>query len=229
MLKKIALFLGSFILISNANAISNKTDIDQHEIIQSCSTAIDPDIMEAVIHTESSYNPFAIGVVNGKLSRQPRNLSEAISTVRILESKGKNYSVGFAQVNKKNFRFYNLNESNIFDPCKNIQVGSMILRKCYDGALLIENDSKKALKKAFSCYYSGNYQTGFIRDFPNQEPYVNKVMNNLKVKSDLDLGNRKDDEKPKAVDTPVLIDAKKIPENKHQSWDVFNEFNGDVI
>ena len=37
-------------------------------------------IMQHVVQVESAGNPYAMGVVNGKLSRQPRNLAEALKT-----------------------------------------------------------------------------------------------------------------------------------------------------
>lgn len=46
------------------------------------------DIMHHVVHVESANNPFAIGVVGGRLSRQPRNLLEALEAVRLLKEQG---------------------------------------------------------------------------------------------------------------------------------------------
>ncbi|RYF53068.1 MAG: lytic transglycosylase domain-containing protein, partial [Comamonadaceae bacterium] len=54
--------------------------------------------MRHVVHVESGANPFAIGVVGGRLVRQPRTLEEARATAEMLESKGYNYSLGAAQV-----------------------------------------------------------------------------------------------------------------------------------
>src|SRR3989339_1535530 len=59
-------------------------------------------VMQRVVAVESSYNPFAIGVVGGRLARQPRSLDEAVATARMLEAKGRNFSVGLAQVNRHN-------------------------------------------------------------------------------------------------------------------------------
>lgn len=70
--------------------------------------AVPDDVMAHVVHVESSRNPFAIGVVGGRLLRQPRNLGEAVATVRMLEARGYNYSVGLAQVNRVNFERFGL-------------------------------------------------------------------------------------------------------------------------
>ena len=42
--------------------------------------AVPEDVMAHVVHVESSRNPFAIGVVGGRLLRQPRNLAEAVGS-----------------------------------------------------------------------------------------------------------------------------------------------------
>ena len=59
---------------------------------------VPPAVMQHVVHVESSFNPYAIGVVKGRLTRQPRNLQEALQTVKMLEAGGYNFSVGIAQV-----------------------------------------------------------------------------------------------------------------------------------
>ena len=42
--------------------------------------AVPGQLMQHVAQVESSHNPYAIGVVGGRLVRQPRNLAEAVST-----------------------------------------------------------------------------------------------------------------------------------------------------
>jgi type IV secretion system protein VirB1 len=68
-----------------------------------------PPIMQAVVHVESSYNPYAIGVVHGRLVRQPHNAAEAVATAEYLSSMGRNFSLGIAQVNRYNLARYGLN------------------------------------------------------------------------------------------------------------------------
>jgi type IV secretion system protein VirB1 len=118
--------------------------------------------MQHVVHVESSRNPYAIGVVGGYLARQPKNLEEALATVRQLKEEGYNFSVGIAQVNRYNLAKYGLKTyEQSFAVCPNLQAGSRILRECYDRA--------QDWGKAFSCYYSGNFATGF------QHGYVQKI------------------------------------------------------
>lgn len=132
------------------------------ELMGCADLAVPADVMHHVVTVESSYNPYAIGVVGGRLQRQPKTLSEALATVRMLERRGYNFSLGLAQVNR-----YNLDKQGLtsyeraFDRCANLQAGSRILAECQRRA----ND----WGKAFSCYYSGNFTTGF------KHGYVQKV------------------------------------------------------
>ena len=66
--------------------------------------AVPHDIMHHVVRVESSGNPYAIGVVGGRLQRQPKNLAEAVATAKMLEQKGFNFSLGLAQVNRYNLK-----------------------------------------------------------------------------------------------------------------------------
>ena len=134
-----------------------------------CAPLIAPGTAQALIAIESSGNPYAIGVVAGALVRQPQNLSEAIATARALEASGHNFSVGLGQINKSNFAKYGMTLETAFDPCTNLQAMQGILGDCFDRATRHANP-QTALRQAFSCYYSGNFQTGF------DHGYVRKVV-----------------------------------------------------
>lgn len=125
--------------------------------------AVSMDVMHHVVRVESSYNPYAIGVVGGRLVRQPKTLPEALATVRMLESRGYNFSLGLAQINRYNLAKYGIGSyERAFEVCPNLQAGSRILAECY-------SRSKGDWGKSFSCYYSGDFQTGF------RHGYVRKI------------------------------------------------------
>jgi type IV secretion system protein VirB1 len=125
--------------------------------------AVPAEVMEHVVHVESSRNPFAIGVVGGRLLRQPRSLAEASATMRMLEENGYNYSIGLAQVNRINFERFGLDSPEKgFDVCNNLAAGASILSEC-----LQRHEGRWG--DAFSCYYSGNARTGY------EHGYVQKV------------------------------------------------------
>lgn len=143
-----------------------------------CAPFVHQQTLHALVKVESGFNPFAIGVVRGRLERQPRNVVEAVATAKELERLGYNYSVGLAQVNKHNFRKYGLSIETAFDPCQSLRAGGEILRGCFQSAKGRFSNDQHALRGAFSCYYSGNFQTGFRPDFKGQPSYVDKVVGN---------------------------------------------------
>jgi len=133
------------------------------DVMNCQSLAVPSDVMHHVVSIESSFNPYAIGVVGAHLVRQPRSLDEAVATARMLETHGYNFSVGLAQVNRYNLPRYGLHSyQDAFDGCKNLRVGASILSHCLDR-------SGQDWGRAFSCYYSGNFVTGF------RAGYVQKV------------------------------------------------------
>lgn len=155
--------------------------MDIYNLAEQCSPQIqEREVVAAIAHTESKFNPFAIGLVGGYV-KQPTNLRDAILTVRALQKSGRNFSVGVAQVNQSNFIKYGLNESNMFEPCSNLRAGMSIYKMCFD--LANKQFSKYSydgkLRLAASCYYSGNFSTGFKVDFLGQPPYVTKFYNKL--------------------------------------------------
>ncbi len=133
------------------------------ELMGCTGLAVPPTVMEHVVKVESSFNPYAIGVVGGRLARQPRSLAEALSTARMLEERGYNFSLGLAQVNRYNLARQGLDSyEKAFDTCPNLRAGARILAECY-------GRSGGDWGKAFSCYYSGNFTTGY------RHGYVQKV------------------------------------------------------
>ncbi|RZI65071.1 MAG: lytic transglycosylase domain-containing protein [Pseudomonas sp.] len=133
------------------------------ELMACADLAVPLEVMQHVVRVESAHNPYAIGVVGGHLARQPKNLAEALSTVRMLESRGFNFSLGIAQVNRYNLGKYGLDSyEKAFDVCPNLQAGSRILAECY-------GRSGRDWGKSFSCYYSGNFVTGY------RHGYVQKI------------------------------------------------------
>jgi type IV secretion system protein VirB1 len=134
------------------------------ELMDCPGMAVPREVMHHVVQVESSFNPYAIGVVGGRLARQPRNLHEAVATARMLEKRGYNFSLGLAQVNRYNLARQGLaTYEQAFQACPNLQAGSRILAECH-------GRSGGSWGRAFSCYYSGNFVTGY------RHGYVQKVL-----------------------------------------------------
>lgn len=150
--------------------------MDFIDLAQQCAPNIHVQTMHAVVATESSFNPFAIGVVGGRLVRQPRSLSEAVATAEQLQRLGYNFSVGYAQVNRYNLAKYGLTVRTAFNGCQNLRAGGQILQGCFQSAKKQIPGEQQALRAALSCYYSGNFLRGFRPDRAGDISYVDKVV-----------------------------------------------------
>jgi type IV secretion system protein VirB1 len=127
-------------------------------LVASCAPMVDSTTARALVSVESGFQPYAIGIVGGALDRQPRNRAEAIATAKALETGGWIYSVGLAQINSRNFARLGLSPSSAFDPCANLRAMQVVLSECLER----ERGSQQiALRRALSCYYSGNSELGF--------------------------------------------------------------------
>jgi type IV secretion system protein VirB1 len=144
-----------------------------------CAPQVSLSTMAAIVRTESGFNPYAIGVVHGRLVRQPSSEAEAVATVHALDARGWNFSVGLAQVNRANWLAYGLNERSAFDPCRNLAAGAAILQGCFELAQQARahasSDSQSALRASLSCYASGDFSTGY------RTGYVQRVVSNASV------------------------------------------------
>ncbi|MFM0210050.1 lytic transglycosylase domain-containing protein [Paraburkholderia sediminicola] len=153
--------------------------VDFIALAQQCAPQVSPVTMAAIVRTESGFDPYAIGVVNGRLVRQPASLNEAVTTAHALSAAGWNFSVGLAQVNRENWYAYGLNEQRAFDSCRNLAVGAAILLECFESARRAQTDtggnSQSALRASLSCYASGNFSTGY------RTGYVQRVVNNARI------------------------------------------------
>jgi type IV secretion system protein VirB1 len=134
-----------------------------------CAPLVHPGTAQAIVAVESGFNPHAVGVVAGALLRQPNSKAEAVATARQLQATGWNFSIGLAQINVRNLERLGLTVESAFDPCENLRAMQTLLCDCFDRA----GDGRSqqgTLRSALSCYYSGNYVTGF------REGYVARVI-----------------------------------------------------
>ncbi len=134
-----------------------------------CAPQVHPTTAQALVSIESRFNPYAIGVVGGALERQPRNHAEAQATIDALQAAGWNYSVGLGQINVANFARLGLTPAAALDPCNSLMAMQTVLVECY-GRALPQAEPQTALRRALSCYYSGNFVTGI------RHGYVGRVV-----------------------------------------------------
>lgn len=174
MIKFNALSFASLALIFSALSVNCAVAMTQEsfkELALRCAPSVAPDTLEALVKTESSFNPFAIGVVGGSV-KQPKNLQDAILIVTRLVAEKRNFSVGLGQVNQANFSSLGLTAEELFEPCTNLKASAQILSKCYARMSKKGLGEAQALSDALSCYYSGNDVTGY------KHGYVHRVTQN---------------------------------------------------
>ena len=134
-----------------------------------CAASIHPSTSLDVARVESGFHPYAIAEIlpdsRGVISHFPTSLPEAIRLTRQLAAQGRRYSVGLMQITSINFRHYGVTASDLLNPCINLSVFERILADCYRRG--------GTLKRALSCYYSGNFETGQRPESAfNQTSYV---------------------------------------------------------
>ena len=145
-------------------------------LLLACAPQVHTDTARALVSLESTRNPWAIGVVGGALVRQPRHRAEALATARALQAAGWNFSVGLGQINVGNFERLGLTLESAFEPCSNLAAMQTVLSDCFDRARRPARvrsavpSAQAALRQALSCYYSGNFASGF------RHGYVRKVV-----------------------------------------------------
>jgi type IV secretion system protein VirB1 len=138
-------------------------------LLVACAPLVHPDTARALVEVESDFNPHAIGVVGGALVRQPGSAAEALATARALDASGRKFSLGLAQINVGNLPRLGLTIADALDGCRNLQAMQTILSECFDRAGG-DSEPQRNLRRAFSCYYSGNFATGF------RHGYVGRVV-----------------------------------------------------
>lgn len=140
-----------------------------------CPAIAEAETLARIVRVESSGNPFAIGVVAGRLQRQPRSLEEAVLTATFLEKSGYDYSVGLSQVNRVHFKRLGWvgDMAKGFNACQNLHAGAGVYMACKRNAeRSFPGDDQRARRAALSCYYSGDFVTG------ERHGYIDKVLAN---------------------------------------------------
>lgn len=136
--------------------------------------------VQKIIAVESSGEYLAINVNAQKIRLTPSQTRfEAEKKASTLIDQNFNVDLGFMQINSRNLPKYKITVRDAFDPCKNINVGSRILKESFERAANKNTSSNQTnLMEALSAYNSGNFRSGF------KNGYLKKYYPNLKVKSE---------------------------------------------
>lgn len=145
--------------------------IDVMMLIEQCAPQVAPSTIQAIIRTESNFNPLAINVNgNVRLKSQPRTAAEAAGWSQWLIEHHYSVDMGLMQINSRNLPRLKLTPAEVFDPCRNIEAGAAILQSDYQRAAKTHGPGHKALLLAISSYNTGSFERGF------RNGYVEKVV-----------------------------------------------------
>ena len=183
-----------------------------------CAPSIHPATLTPIVKTESSFNPWAIGVVGRALPRQPQTLEDALAVVKTLVKEGANFSIGLGQINRQHFDV--TKPEAVFEPCTNLRMTATILEGCYTSAVPDGGTQQEALHKAISCYYSGNKRRGFEPEVQfGGSSHVQRVIANVDTTTVTVPGLSGTVSAPQAPVQPALQ-----PLPTYESWDVLRQY-----
>ena len=149
--------------------------VDIHHI-QQCAPSAPTSIIEAIIRTESSFNPLAINMNRGvKLTRQPASRKEAEAWVRWLKANGYNFDAGLMQINSGNWEKLGMTPESVFDVCENIRAGSELFTENYSRATRVFGPGRTSVISALSAYNTGDFNSGI------RNGYVSRVLQNTRT------------------------------------------------
>jgi len=150
--------------------------IDLLVLLQQCAPNVAPNTMQAIIRTESGFNPLALHVNgNARLQRSPKTAAEAAAWSSWLIKQGYSVDMGLMQINSRNLTRLNLTPADVFDPCQNVRAGAAILTEQYGRATQTHGTGTKALLHAISAYNTGNFKDGFHNGYVAKVTHVSNV------------------------------------------------------
>lgn len=136
-----------------------------------CAPGIHPDTVHDIARTESGLNPYAVAeIITAKniKSHFPDSFDEAQQLIKRLNNSNARYSVGLMQIYSGNLKKFDVTAEDMLNPCKNLVIAEKILTDCYKRG--------GSLKNALSCYYSGNFETGYKKETAfNNTSYIERI------------------------------------------------------
>lgn len=196
-------------------------------LTQTCAPDIEPSTMAAIVKVESGYNPFAIGINNGRpLTRQPATLAEAVTTAKWLMQNNYNIDIGLAQINVSNKKMTGLSISQLFDPCTNLSLASAILKENFTSASRTQRSQQSALRAALSAYNTGNFVSGYANGYvqriiasalPSPARHIYGIQS---VQQTMDTNGGKNEQRQKT--SPKI-------NNKNNSWNVYSQQHSNEV
>jgi type IV secretion system protein VirB1 len=145
--------------------------MDIAALIHQCAPAVAPTVVEAIMRTESGFDPLALHINGGvRLRSPPRTAAQAAAWSQWLIGRGYSVDMGLMQINSRNLPLLRLTAADAFEPCQNIKAGAAILSAQYGRSVRASGAGSVALLQAISAYNTGTFKGGF------RNGYVGKVV-----------------------------------------------------
>ncbi|WGM09138.1 lytic transglycosylase domain-containing protein [Arsenophonus nasoniae] len=193
-------------------------------LISQCAPDVSPETIKTIIQVESGGNPYVVANVTDKTSHRFNSEKEAINFIDKLQHQGKKYSAGLMQIYVENFKHYPLTNKTVFNPCQNIKAGAAILKKCFLQAKKGNIDNQTAIRKAMSCYYSGNFTRGFKNE-KDGKSYVQRIEEKILPSSYVVPAIKKKEENEEEKLTEKKSKSAVLTKNENViQWDVFGDY-----
>lgn len=127
-----------------------------------CAPSVAAETLVSVVHTESHFNPYAIGInAKGVAAPDPASRASAAAAARRLIARGYNIDLGLGQINSANLKWLGLSVEDAFDPCRNLAAAARVLSGNYLSVVRSSPSTEAAIATAVSMYNTGSRSRGF--------------------------------------------------------------------
>lgn len=127
-----------------------------------CAPSVAVETLVSVVHTESRFNPYAIGInAKGVAAPDPADRASATTAARSLIAHGYNIDLGLGQINSANLKWLGLSVEDAFDPCRNLAAAARVLSANYLSVVRSSPSTGAAIATAMSMYNTGSRTRGF--------------------------------------------------------------------
>jgi type IV secretion system protein VirB1 len=163
-----------FFLLPVGLVAQTKQQQDWSTLGRSCVPQAPSRTLQAIIHTESGGNPYALAIDYPntllrkwnlpagtlRLARQPHDKREALDWIDYFERFHISVDVGLMQVSTAEAQRRGIKTSSLLDPCTNLRVGWTILDDFYQLEAKRYGPGQTALAHSISRYNTGDSQRG---------------------------------------------------------------------
>jgi type IV secretion system protein VirB1 len=136
-------------------------------LAQQCAPDVATEAVVPLVVTESGGDDLSINVNHGPRVRAS-SVAEGAALVRQYMAKGLTVDVGLAQINSANFARLGVTVEQVFEPCTNLRLASVVLQDGY-GLASRHYTGMDAISATYSLYNTGTLTRGF------RNGYVSRV------------------------------------------------------